>query len=831
MLDYTLANNISVFNIKSVYNKFVEEMLAAGYKNILRNPGFTQEIGGLTYRWNSSIDLRVPTAFDEATGDITFTLQEAEFIRQNVTDDIRLNKKYSATVRVQNTEQIRVRLVGGVNDISMNGMSSQAEITIPPYDGTNWNVFGFTAQSRKNAFDTTAFAGDIYFEIISDSTDNEITFGGLYLNEGGVNLNGISPQAQILDNIRYRADDATNSWWEITHNGYEWHRLWSDDFDFEIRILDIFSSLTIENFLTPGDIQAGDGIAILPILDSTGNATGIRIYNTGGTGGGGGVGDWTKDDVNYQTMLEHSDYQYVVYDRFLEDNMIKTVGQSDWFSTDLGNYLMQNGATIETVELLPIQGDSGPFLSFFPSYDSDVALISEYTIDGTTWIAFNSDELVTINGGFSSLKLRFTSSAVTKFYSYGVLMGETDFSSGSAFAFREKYVVPADTTAPIVLDLPNSAHYHADGKSLQIFYNRAQLILGVDYNEVGTGISTQIEYLFDLEQDAEIVYQEYYGYQDASQDNLDLFLTEHTSDGKHYQITKVFYVDSVNGSDITGTGTEGNPFASIKKASQQLEGGGRGGIVLEGDATYEVDAHIFFQNSTVNIRSNYVDVTDRSAGLNNGKSTFPVIKPVFYDYDGSNDAAWAFQVENASLRFMLVDIDLDNPTGRRAGFNIIGGANALVQTNFGMSEVIFDSCNINLGTYSTTNTGNMYLSRCRTGGFISLGFRISGADDNNITYDGTSNVKILELSSGQACGAISVTPGSVVLNGEIVYGDAAVELKFFDLLEGVTKDPIGNCTNLSHNLKNWNFAYDIDGSGNKYQIYIEGGVVKLKPIY
>lgn len=577
MLDYTLAHNISVFNIKSVYNKFVEEMLAAGYKNILRNPGFTQEIGGLTYRWNASIDLRVPTAFDEATGDITFTLQEAEFIRQNVTDDIRLNKKYSATVRLKNTEQIRVRLYGGVNDISMNGMSSQAEITIPAYDGTNWNVFGFTAQSRKNAFDTTAFADDIYFEIISDSTDNEITFGGLYLNEGGVNLDGISPQAQILDNIRYRAMDSTNSWWEITHNGYEWHRLWSDDFDFEIRILDIFSSLTIENFLTPGDIQAGDGIAILPILDATGNATGIRIYNTGGTGGGGGVGDWTKDDVNYQTMLEHSDYQYVVYDKFLEDNMIKTVGQSDWFETDLGNYLMQNGATVETVELLPVQGDSGPFYSFFPSFDSDVALNAEYTIDGTTWASFNSDELVLMPSGFNSLKFRFTSNAVTKFYSYGVLIGETGYGSGSAFAFRERYVVPTDMTSPVILELPNNYRYHADKKSLQVFHNRVQLIEGLDYNEVGTGISNQIEFIVDLDTDDEIIYQEYYGYVDVSEDNR--ILIEALDSTVAEQISAINIIDSTQDGRLQNL--EDNQYAHpVGTGNQHLPSGGQAGDVI-----------------------------------------------------------------------------------------------------------------------------------------------------------------------------------------------------------------------------------------------------------
>jgi len=246
-------------------------------------------------------------------------------------------------------------------------------------------------------------------------------------------------------------------------------------------------------------------------------ADGIILLGT--TSGGGGVlsvsESFTHEDDTYHTWLSKSSFLEVKYDKFGDPGTVTTGGDASYNATEHRyDGTSGGGATIESGELLP---DSSTIYRFEINAEvtDGTVVTAEYDI-GAGWVSANLNEVVTIDAGFTTLKVK--------------LMYETGFVYQTDTRMFETYIVLADSVSPNVITLPSNALYTVDGKSLEVYFRGVRLINGVDFTEDN---NSQVTLLKDVSTGDPILFTEKIGYVDTSIDNKIRLDQEHEADGSH----------------------------------------------------------------------------------------------------------------------------------------------------------------------------------------------------------------------------------------------------------------------------------------------------------
>jgi len=262
----------------------------------------------------------------------------------------------------------------------------------------------------------------------------------------------------------------------------------------------------------------------------------------------------TFEDLEYYSLLLDSPFQDVYYDRLTSDSL-NVISGSAAFKEQENKYIIQSNATLETDNLLNLDENDYRFLVHVDSTESPSNV--EYSIDdGATWNSCEPDKIVTVSTGFKKIKFRFTFDKDCELNSYGILYhyGIPEDAYSSDTRMFEILNVDEDKPENTVITLPNGATYTPDGKSLEIYLNRARLIPNIDYEEVD---NRKVKFKLPLHKDDTIVFTEKFGYVDVSEENhtklqhltpswtdnyADYIVLRDQSTGKLYKI----YIDNDN---------------------------------------------------------------------------------------------------------------------------------------------------------------------------------------------------------------------------------------------------------------------------------------------
>jgi len=243
-------------------------------------------------------------------------------------------------------------------------------------------------------------------------------------------------------------------------------------------------------------------------------------------GGGTGIGNITDEDLTYEYLLNSSTFEYCYYDTFTK---IDTVTTDATYSASDFSYQGTSGNTLEATIL---ESSTETYYRFLvhAEYDDTVNPTLEYSIDGgNNWNTANLDEIVSIEQGFTDLKIRFTWNGDGNIYSFGVLYKDTGFVSVTDTQSFETLDINEDQTAPVTITLPNNMVI-TDFNSFEVYLNRLRLINNIDFTQVD---NRTIQINVDLHAGDTLAFIQRYGYVDTSVENKARLDYEHNEIGQH----------------------------------------------------------------------------------------------------------------------------------------------------------------------------------------------------------------------------------------------------------------------------------------------------------
>jgi len=353
--------------------------------------------------------------------------------------------------------------------------------------------------------------------------NTEITFKNIVMTEGNIALLG-ARYSETDEKIRW---NNTNDYWEISIDaGLTWERIWTEGVDFNNALNALIDQRTV-GLIHQDNILEGSGITITPsnIDDGQGGLWPALTISSDGGGGGTGDGDWTREDVYYQSLLEGSDFSHISYNTLVEQNGVTLIGSSSYVADEdpLGKGSIF-GAQTDGFETNNLISTGETYTTFYADAvtENDVNLTVEYSISNGSgygaWIPCGFKELVITDNPFTELKVRYTFSetGITKVFSYGVLYGHDEIAGMLPLGFLETLAINAISETTI--NIPNGRWYHKDGKSLEIFYDGIRMLEGTDYSEVNIGYpdkSNKVTFHIALENTKTIVFKEIYGNGDS----------------------------------------------------------------------------------------------------------------------------------------------------------------------------------------------------------------------------------------------------------------------------------------------------------------------------
>jgi hypothetical protein len=680
---FTLPDNASVFNLKRAHNGLSDAVVESGFQNLLKNPDFKGLRAGITYGWNGDGTSLWNASYD-LSGQRIITLDDTQSFHQHFTD-LKLNTTYTLAVLCDSIESMSIEISGGVDDFT-DISGSAAPVTGSTTPGISLTVLRIT--TRETAVDsTTLFNDSLQVTFTNDSgVTVPVTVRGIVLVEGELDL------PYLVDNewsrsIRF-TDSSTGGYWQLTADGTSWERIWSENNEFIARVGLIVSDQMV-SYIHQDNIIGGAGITVTPGVAVDGTTPTLTFDAT--AAGGSGLGDWTREDVTYQSALEHSDFRYLTYDKLNATGTVVLVGAASQLTNedDYGTGRVQggSGSGLETKDL--IQDGTGNHLSYYLQVitDGQVDARRQISADGITWSAWadtTANTLIVDSTAFNHIKfeLTFSGAGSKNIFSYGLLYGSQMASAGDTVRMFETYEVPADATAGTILAIPNGQFYHADGESLNIHYNRAKLINTVDYDEIiqTDGLGQEVLFNIALDATATIVFSEYYGKVDESVESWNRMNTNHTIGGAHEQVITNLYVDAT-GSDLNAGTSEAQAFQTIDKALNNVNSLGTTVINLHANQTFSVVENHYYQ---------YVDLNIKAYGV----GTDPNILFESYTTVGLQNTWYYIGARNGSILFSGVNVDSDNPS-------ISGNADSSVKGIIGSIEysnldVHFNACTVNL---------------------------------------------------------------------------------------------------------------------------------------
>lgn len=655
---FAVIGQSSVFNLKEAYNAFLNSLEHQGHMNIIRNPG----LNGITVVSGSQIpeawvttgglDLLAPVLDNPYAGTIKYLMPTSgEYLRQDISSKLELDTPYAIVLRLSNQGTMKVNVGTGAGNADIfnpddSGQLDYSEALIPAVaDGTFQNILLRFQTRTSQAAGGKRFNDAVWFTLEStDATTANVTFEDIIVVRGDFSLEGVEPQNVFLDNVRY-ASDATAGYFELSNDGGNtWGQLWTNGQQFNDHVAALIDSELTGVYLSKDDVSGTGGITITPVSDGTNWSI---VVDGGGVsgGGGGGLGDWTKEDVLYQSILEHSDFSIVQYDAFLDETSVSTSIPGYQSATYVGGSSTWQGginAAIETVDLVPADNTETLRSFFLYHVDATSTITAEYSIDGgSVWTPCTSNAITSVIAGFTTLKLRFIWGGTDELHSFGVFFAPYAYVGFGNKSFFEYLLAPADMTAGEVLVIPNGRWYTKDAASLEVFLNRVRLIEGIDYTETDIGYaekSTSITLISPIATGDHIVFTEFYGQIDVGADNLTILTEEHTLTGRHKLRTIDIYVDSAIGSDAN-TGLDPLlPLATVDAAIALIYPGTNAIIHLEYNAgTYLMTRDATLVNSTVEF-------------LGNGGANSCFLTVGIYE-DAEHDAWYGFHVINSHVTF------------------------------------------------------------------------------------------------------------------------------------------------------------------------------------
>lgn len=665
---YTVPENASIFNLKRAYNEFTAAVVDSSFSNLFKNPDFKGLRNNDLYGWNPSLfsagtaSLLDGPVVEDIQGRRVMTWDQGLWMEQVV--ELELDQIYTLVIvsdsTVATNGNFRTQFLYGTDDLTdLAGAPVTAEIF--QSETVTDEVFIQRFKTRSSAVDsTTLFNDDIKIGISSQVGvgTNQLILEKFYLIKGDIALYGTQDN-EFLRSIRF-ADSTDGGAWEATVDGTNWTPFLVDDAAFAARVAEIAQAQNVD-LIHQDNIIAGAGMTITPGVAGDGT-TPTLTFESGGGGAGGG--DWTREDVTYQSILEHSDYSYSYYDTFVDAGTVTLngganhSGVTDDFGT--GKVQLSNTDSFETPDL--IKDGTGNHSSFFFNIVTDINLDIDYATanDGTTWGAwtpFDPALIVYTPATFNNLKVRVTAtSPFGNVYSFGVFYGTDVASAGNIVGFREPYVVPADATSGTDVEIPNDRWYHRDGVSLNVRYNRATLIPEVDYTEKNVGFeekSNTVTFLIELEQDAKIEFEEIYGYVDISSDNAIRMDKAHYPSGLHKDELTTFYVDGTNGDDGNSGEDWANAWATIEQALARVDGMGITQIILKDSQNYNL-------TQTNSVNASLIITCENDGAGNPTSGTKPKVILDSYDEGGSN--SWgSILMKNGTLVVDTVDVEIAAP--------------------------------------------------------------------------------------------------------------------------------------------------------------------------
>jgi len=367
----------------------------------------------------------------------------------------------------------------------------------------------------------------------------------------------------------------------------------------------VYLSATVAGQLTTTETEIQVGMSL---------GNGVILFGSSTAGGTSGSSTTiiTAEDSSYEFLLNSLPFNECWYNIFNKSINPVTLGGSPlptWSSTD-SSYSGSTGSTLTTI---PVSG-ADTYYKFLNHLDKDDSLnvTSEYSLNGTNWIAFDLDEITTVSasGGYTVLYIKYTWVDSGKVYSTGTFYDDANTISLTSTETRISEILSLASSAAsgAILTAPNGMSFTHNNKSLELFQNGQRLYAGVDYVELD---NVRIQLLINAEAGDKFLFTEKFGYYDSSVDNQARLNLEHDLDGSHnFTATGILELP---------TGTTGNrPAATASRIrfntdlnKAEIANGSTWGPV-GGGATGGGSDEIFVENGQT-ITTNYTISTGKNA--------------------------------------------------------------------------------------------------------------------------------------------------------------------------------------------------------------------------
>jgi len=551
---YNTPQEATIFNFKNIYNKLIEDLSFVNNQNLLTNPNFREEREGEIFTWSNNNQLEYIGDYDED--------KNSRFLRwlepaSPITPDglfwqtinqykLEVNTDYTFIIEMEKDiatleNEISIDILGGADDLFASIYSEQIDNTlIRHFVELDREIHIVRFKTRENSALTGRFNSDIMIALrhhnITGAGNPWFRINNIALVQG--NLAFLNPEYNELNGkVRFHdhETDESERYWEISvDNEVTWERLMTDNQYLEDRIEELIEAHML-SAVRQSNIIAGSNIDIDygSIDDGEGHIIPTLTISSTAVGGtsGGGTGDWTREDMIYQALLEQSDFSYASYNTLMEEQNVTFTGGAyyDGSEDDTGSGKVI-GYTSDTFIIDDLVTEKGvDHFSFYVHAETNLGVDAREVVDleydastdgviWTGWTACGLKEYITTNDVFKYLKLRFTfkGAGQRNITSYGLMYGYDQLSGNASNGFVEVHQVTAvdEAATEATIALPNGRWYHKDGKSLEVFYDGNRLLEGVDYVEVNAGFpdkSNAVTFLVDLVEDKYIVFKEIYG--------------------------------------------------------------------------------------------------------------------------------------------------------------------------------------------------------------------------------------------------------------------------------------------------------------------------------
>lgn len=233
--NFKIVSGASIYNIRNIFNTFIEALSESGVANIIANPELTET-------FFDSNQQSVVAGWDingiaNTTGRYV-ELNTGEYFRQDIADMVHLGDVYTLSVTLNNQGAGRLRVWNTETLVNPNDKrvyewdpglgigGNLPEIVVPaaPIDATSGQQYHQTVQMPFILHETLK-SSKLYIEFVSDEDGNQITVETVSCVKGIFAFSDARGEALFTHSVRYRSD-VGEGWWEVTYdNADTWHRL------------------------------------------------------------------------------------------------------------------------------------------------------------------------------------------------------------------------------------------------------------------------------------------------------------------------------------------------------------------------------------------------------------------------------------------------------------------------------------------------------------------------------------------------------------------------------------------------------------------------------